>query len=245
MGTGAVCLQHGLQISLRDARCEVHHLPLQHLVDDVDVQDTLGFRPVPLMHCVQAQIAGLAMRLQLALLADRHRRGRRLDVVQAPFAIMLALAQVVQMSQGDRSEPFDVGPRAEAEKTAAPVDGRPHLAGGRVASDQPRYRRTAHPGHLFHLAPHHATRSLALLAVLLMDQNLLHPATDLPTVPASKTDFLAGLIEPANCFQTQLLCFVHAAVQSPACLTLQALLVLESTPAFRLILCWKSRADAS
>jgi hypothetical protein len=47
------------------------------------------------------------------------------------------------------------------------------------------------------------------------------------------------LVEPANCFQAQLLCFVHADVQSPACLILQAHLVLESDSPFRLILYWK------
>ena len=40
---------------------------------------------------------------------------------------------------------------------------------------------------------------------------------------------LAGHYKPANRFQTQLLCFVHADVQSSSCLTLQAHLVLEES----------------
>jgi len=52
-------------------------------------------------------------------------------------------------------------------------------------------------------------------------------------------DLFAGLYEPAHRLQTQLLGFLHADVQSPACLTLQAHLVLESNSSFRLILCWK------
>ena len=71
------------------------------------------------------------------------------------------------------------------------------------------------------------------------DQHSLHPAIDLLPILALKPDFLARLNEPANRFQTQLLCFVHADVQSPACLILQAHLVLESNPSFRLILYWK------
>jgi hypothetical protein len=66
-----------------------------------------------------------------------------------------------------------------------------------------------------------------------------HPAIDWLAICAIKPDFLAGLDEPANRFQAQLLWFVHADVQSPACLTLQTHLVLESTPLFKLILNWK------
>jgi hypothetical protein len=60
-----------------------------------------------------------------------------------------------------------------------------------------------------------------LLAVLLPDKHSLHPAIHLLTTFARKPDFLAGLNKPAHRFQTQLLWFVHADVQSPACLTLQ------------------------
>ena len=70
-------------------------------------------------------------------------------------------------------------------------------------------------------------------------QQDLHTAINLPTACARKPDFLAGLDRLANGFQAQLLCLLHADVQSPACLNLQAHLVLESNPPLRLILYWK------
>ena len=45
-------------------------------------------------------------------------------------------------------------------------------------------------------------------------------------------DSLAGLDKPARRFQTQLFCFVDADVHSPACLPLQAHLVLEESLAW-------------
>src|SRR6266700_1632030 len=84
-----------------------------------------------------------------------------------------------------------------------------------------------------------APRSLALLGVLLPHQHSLQPTVNLLPVLALKPDVLAGRDKQAHRFQAQLLCFVHADVQSPACLTLQAHLVLESNPPFRLILYWK------
>ncbi len=70
----------------------------------------------------------------------------------------------------NRGQQLDVGPRVAFGKTAPPVDGRPHPAGGHVARDQPRQPRTAHPGHLLDVTPRQATGSLALLRVLLLDQ---------------------------------------------------------------------------
>jgi hypothetical protein len=97
-----------------------------------------------------------------------------------------------------------------------------------------RGRTSTPPRHASHLAP----RRLALMGVLLLDLQSLH-AVDLLTAFALRPDFLAGLEEPANRFRTQLLCFVHVAVQSPACLTLQALPVLELNPFFRLTFYWE------
>jgi hypothetical protein len=84
-----------------------------------------------------------------------------------------------------------------------------------------------------------AVESLNMSLRKALKTRVAYPAVDLTTIGALKPDFLAGLDEPANRFQAQLLCFVHADVQSPACLTLQAHLVLESIPPFRLILHWK------
>jgi hypothetical protein len=58
-------------------------------------------RLIALMHRIHAQIAGLALRLRLALLPDRDRRERCLDGVPARLAVALAAAEVVQMSNGD------------------------------------------------------------------------------------------------------------------------------------------------
>ena len=84
---------------------DAHHLPLQDFIDGVDVINALGSgatsRLIALMYRIQTQIAGLALRIGLAPLPDRHGRGPRLDVVQSPLTVTLALAQVVQMSHRD------------------------------------------------------------------------------------------------------------------------------------------------
>jgi hypothetical protein len=56
---------------------------------------------------------------------------------------------------------------------------------------------------------HQAPHRLALLGVLLLDQNSLYPTVDFLTAFALKPDFFTGLDEPAHRFQTQLLCFVQ------------------------------------
>ena len=90
------------------------------------------------------------------------------------------------------------------------------------------------------------TRRLALGRVLLPHQDLLHPAINLGPMPALKLKTFAGCNKPADLLQAQLLCLIHADVQSPACLTpsgssclgihplLQAHLVLEETDPFAL-----------
>ena len=95
---------------------EAGHLPLRDFIDGIDVIDALGAaRRIALMHRVQAQKAGLALRLRLAPLADLHRRGPRLGVVQAPLAITLAMAQVVQMSHRDRGQPRVFAPSVDVK----------------------------------------------------------------------------------------------------------------------------------
>src|SRR5664279_288353 len=144
----------------------------------------------------------------------------------------------------DRGQQLDVGPREALRETPSSINRRLDTACGAVASDQPRHLRPAQPGHLLDVASYQAPRRLALLGVFLPDKHSLQPTVNLLPVLAFKPDCLAGLDEPAHRFQAQLLCFVHADVQSPACLTLQAHLVLESNPPFRLILYWKRVTDA-
>ena len=223
---------------------------MRHLIDGVDVINALGVRLVALMHRVQAQKAGLALRLRFAPLANHHRSGPRFSVVQQSLAVTRMLAQVVKMrdrnggqphvlrllvdlvralqnapcgraAQGlvrlvDRSQQFDVGPRVELSETPPPIDRHLDPPTGCVALDQARNLRPAQAGHLLHVAPQQATRSLALLGILLPHQHLLHPAVELLAVLGHKPDILAGRNKPANRFQTQLLCIVHADVHYPA-----------------------------
>ena len=128
-----------------------------------------------------------------------------------------------------RGQKLDVGPRVALSETAPPIDCRPDLADGHVTRDQPRRLRPAQSRYLLDVTPHLAPPRLAPLGVRLLDEHLLYPAIDLLPIFTLEPDFLAGLNEPANRFQTQLLCFAHADVQSPACLILQAHLVLEES----------------
>ena len=75
-------------------------LPLRHLVYGVDVVDALGRRAVALIG-IDAQITWLAARIGLAPFADRHRCGTGFGVVQPPFAVAPAVAQVVEMAVGN------------------------------------------------------------------------------------------------------------------------------------------------
>ena len=117
----------------------------------------------------------------------------------------------------DRGQQLDVGPRVALRETPPPIDCRLDPPAGHVASDQPRDLRPAQPGHLLDVAPHQAAGCLALLGVpLLLDQNLLRPSVKLLAILGFKLDFLASLDKPANHFQTQLFCVVHADVHYPA-----------------------------
>ena len=116
----------------------------------------------------------------------------------------------------DRGKQLDVGPCVATRETPPPIDRHLHPPAGRVASDQPRNLRPAQPGHLLDLAQYQAPRRLAQLRVLLPDQNPFYSAINLLPVLALKPDLLAAGHEPANRFQTQLLCIVHADVHYPA-----------------------------
>jgi hypothetical protein len=65
----------------------------------------------------------------------------------------------------------------------------------------------------------------------MLDKQALYPAIKLLAIYPFKPDPRAGLDEPAKRFQTQIFCFVHADFQSPACLIIQAHLVLEKSGA--------------
>jgi hypothetical protein len=81
------------------------------------------------------------------------------------------------------------------------------------------------------VAPDQATRRVALLGALLLLQHWPDPNLNLIPAFARKPDFIAGLDKSANRFQAQLLCLVHADVQSPACIPLQVHPVVEERSA--------------
>src|ERR1039458_5928898 len=64
--------QHGLQPSFADAGGGAHDLPLRDLIDGVDVVDAFGSRSIALMHGIDAQIAGSALRVGPSALADAY-----------------------------------------------------------------------------------------------------------------------------------------------------------------------------
>src|SRR5271155_1501341 len=138
----------------------------------------------------------------------------------------------------DLDQQLDVCPAVALRETPPQIHARLHLPARYITANQPRHLRTAQPGNLLHVTPQKTPRNLPLPGILLLNKHPLYPAVDLPPIMALKPDSRAGPDEPANLLQTQLLCFVHPDVQSPACLPLQAHLVLESTPPFRLILYW-------
>ena len=64
-----------------------------------------GVGAVSLMHGIDAQEAGLAPGIGPAPLADGHGDGTSPGVAAQPLAVTAALAQVVEMGDGDRRQP--------------------------------------------------------------------------------------------------------------------------------------------
>jgi hypothetical protein len=140
----------------------------------------------------------------------------------------------------DGGQQLDVGHGVALREPVPAIGRHPHFAGGHVACDQPRHLRAAQSGDLLDMTPQQSAHGLAMPQGLLLAQHQLDPAVNLLTTLALKTKTLAGFDKPANRLQTQLLRFVHADLhlQQTTPTNLQAHLVLESIPAFRLILCW-------
>src|SRR5665213_2006437 len=61
------------------------------------------------MHRIETQKPRFPARVGLAPLADGNRRGPRPGVVEPPFAVALAVAQVVEMAVGYLGQPFELG----------------------------------------------------------------------------------------------------------------------------------------
>ena len=92
-----------------------HDLPLRHRVDGIDVIKTLAFRGVALVHGVDPQVAGLAAWIGRAALADVHRRGAGLGVMEALFSIRPAAPQVVDVRGRDGGQSFVWGQAMDLE----------------------------------------------------------------------------------------------------------------------------------
>ena len=116
--------EQGHQPGLGDAWSGQHHLPLRHLIDGVDVVDSLALGRVALMHGIDAQKAGLALGAGFAPFADLNRRGPGLFVVAQ--AVARTLAQVVEVAVGDPRQPLELGLAVDLELALEDVPrGRP------------------------------------------------------------------------------------------------------------------------
>jgi hypothetical protein len=67
------------------------------------------------------------------------------------------------------------------------------LSFGPIVGDQPRHLGPAQAGHLLQVAPQQAAGFAALLRIMLLAQNLLHPAVNLLAIFAFEPDFFAGV----------------------------------------------------
>src|SRR5260370_41582521 len=99
-------LQHRLQPGFANAWYTGHHLPLRHFINGIAVMHTFGAVLIALMHRIDPQIAGLALRIGSPPLADRGQRGTCLGVAQPAFAIASLLAQVIQIRYRERGQPL-------------------------------------------------------------------------------------------------------------------------------------------
>ena len=93
----------------------------------------------------------------------------------------------------DGGQQLDVGSGVALRKAVPPIAHRLHGAAGLIAGNQPRHLRPAQPGHLLQVAAQQAPRLAALFGILLLAQNLLHPAVNLLAIFAFEPDRLAGV----------------------------------------------------
>jgi hypothetical protein len=89
--------QHWQQPEFGDLRGGGHDFPLGHLVDGVDVIQPFASVLIALMHRVDAQISGQALRLRLASLANGNRRRSCGLVAGVALPVGRRVAQPVQV----------------------------------------------------------------------------------------------------------------------------------------------------
>src|ERR1019366_1998345 len=95
----------------------------------------------------------------------------RMRRVAGPLKLSCAASTVASSS--------NVSPAIALREAVPPVSNGLDLSVGPIAGDQPRHLGPAPAGHLSQVAPQQAAPPAALFLVLLLAQNLLHPAVNL------------------------------------------------------------------
>ena len=98
--------QHRNQPCFADLGCRPHHLPLRHLIDRVDVVHALHCIQIALVHRVNSQVTGTALRVRPPPIANGDLHGPCLLVEDPLLAISPSFAQVVDVRYRDGREPF-------------------------------------------------------------------------------------------------------------------------------------------
>src|SRR4051794_20829415 len=93
-------LQQRNQPEFRYLRRGRHNLPLRYFVDRVDVVNALAAVAIALMHRVDAQVTGPALRPRLAPFADWDDCRPRRMIAGVALAIGLGVAESVELRNG-------------------------------------------------------------------------------------------------------------------------------------------------
>ena len=93
----------------------------------------------------------------------------------------------------DGGQQFDIGAGIALREAVPSIAGGLELSVGPIAGDQPRHLGPAQTGHLLQVAPHQAAGFADLFLILLLAQNLLHPAVNLLAIFAFEPDLFAGV----------------------------------------------------
>src|ERR1017187_1397072 len=99
------------------------------------------------------------------------------------------------MRRIDSGQQLHVGAGIALREAVPPIADGLDFSVGPIAGDQPRYLGPAPAGHLPQVAPQQTARRAALFLVLLLAQNLLHPAINLLAIFAFEPDAFAGRSE--------------------------------------------------
>src|SRR3974390_3157310 len=93
----------------------------------------------------------------------------------------------------DGGQQFDIGAGIALREAVSSIVGGLELTVGLIAGDQPRHLGPAQAGHLLQIASQQAAGLAGLFGILLLAQNLLHPAVNLLAIFAFEPDLCAGV----------------------------------------------------